>query len=79
MVELLSTVVVSGAAHLEREHGDFVRHVNVVPDTQIASVLSYDHIAEWNPLDVGTVAKQRATLLRLKVIEVKLRGRGVVE
>ena len=44
-------------ADLDWEHGDLVWHVNVVPDTQVSSVLSYNDITKWYPLDVGTVAE----------------------
>ena len=48
-------------AHFEREHGDFVRHVNVVPHTEIPSVLANDHITKGDPLDIRAIAEQGHT------------------
>lgn len=61
-------------AHLEREHGHFLRHFNVVPDTEVASVLSYHHIAQWDPLHIGAVVEEWGMRLRLNVVEVELDG-----
>lgn len=44
-------------AYFEWEHGDLVWHVNVVPDTEVATVLSNHYIAQGHPLNVGTVAE----------------------
>ena len=63
-------------SYFQREHGDLVWHVNVVPDTEVATVLSNHDVTEGHPLHIGAVAEQRDTLLALKVIEVKLTGRG---
>lgn len=49
---------VSLVAHLEGERGHFLRHLNVVPDTEVASVLSYHHIAQRDPLHVGAVVEE---------------------
>ena len=62
-------------AYFEWEHGDLVWHVNVVPHTEVATVLGNHYVAEGHPLNIGAVAEQRDTLLALKVIEVKLTGR----
>ena len=74
VVYVLYRALVLVAAYFQREHGDLVWHINVVPDTEVATVLSNHHITEGYPLNVGTVAEQRDTLLTLKVIKVKLIG-----
>ena len=37
----------------DRGRGDPLRCLNVVPHTQVLSVLSHQHITSWDPLHVG--------------------------
>ena len=43
-------------AYFEWEHGDLIWHVNVVPDTEVATVLSNHNVAHGHPLDIGAIA-----------------------
>lgn len=47
-------------------------HVNVVPDTEIAPILSHHHVTERDPLYVGAVAEQSGPRTTLQVIEMEL-------
>lgn len=59
-------------AHFQREHGDLLWTVDVVPDTQVVVVLSHHHVAAWNPLHVVAEAQDGGFHSALNVKQVQL-------
>ena len=57
----------------DRGHGDSLRCLNVVPHTQVVSVLSYQHITSWDPLHVGAEAEDHCLRAALNVVQVQLK------
>ena len=60
-------------ADLDREHGDPLRSVDVVPHTQVASVLPHHHITTRHPLYIGAVVEDGGARLARYVVHVKLK------
>lgn len=52
----------------DRGHGDSLRCLNVVPHTQVVSVLSYQHITSWDPLHVGAEVKDHCLRAAFNII-----------
>ena len=68
------TICVLLFLNLDREHGDFLRCVNVVPNAQVASVLRHNHVTQWNPLHIRAVVQDGCSLLALDVVQVELKS-----
>ena len=59
-------------AYLDFKHGHSLGGINIVPDTEIVSVLSDNNIAVGNPLNVATVVQNGRLGRVLNVIKMQL-------
>ncbi len=64
---------------LEREHGDLVWHVNVVPDTQTVPVLGHNHITLRHPLHIRAVVQKRCPTLTLQIKNIQLEWKEYIK
>lgn len=62
--------------YLYRGHGDPFWRLNVVPHTQAVSVLSYQHIASWDPLHVGAEVEDHCLRAAFNIVQMQLKEEG---
>lgn len=64
--------------YLHGEHGHSFWCINIIPYTETVSILGYHHVTPWNPLHIGTVAKDGGLYSIVNVIEMQLGITGEV-
>lgn len=61
------------STHPDRRHGDPLRCLNVVPYTQIVTVLSYQHITSRDPLHIGAEVEDHGLWAAFNIVQVQLK------
>ena len=56
----------------DRGRGDPLGCLNVVPHTQVVSVLSHQHITSWDPLHVGAEVEDHRLRAAFDIVQMQL-------